>query len=652
MSKDREERGRTHAPILPPIAVFAIAVGFSVFVHSGAFQTLRWIKALQPEPVALEGLGASEVEFEISEDAFPISEETEAQAEDWPSEDGEGEAEGEAEPVEEAPVPPARRRVYRPPPEPEPEPAQEEASEQIEVQPPPPQDPPDTQPIAVEVQSPDPTVEAPENPRFIAEENQRTEEETQAQIRNMQIEQPDPQLGAAATDLSEEGNADEPDSVEDTRDREGAPDRFATAIESQIERPDDRRDPLPPIQSGGNTGRVGNARTEGDNGGERSTGGGEDIRYVEINDGSGTLRVAVRNRPEGSGAGAGGGASMRGPGQGGEGRGRRAGRAGEGLLGELGLGRGSTSMGPDLRASFETLDDVYTREALDAERERWLEERRSRLRGSNRAEDWEQFRAALENFTPNVRPGNQTALNTAASPFATYIAQVHRRLHRQYADVFLRGLPAGGSSPFSDNTLNTKLEIVLNRDGTVHRVGVVKTSGVLPFDYGAFRAVMRGQPYPEPPGRILSGDGRVYFHWGFYRNARQCGTFNAEPYILANPPASPSNPFQDGLQRGGTIPSDARPNWGTAAEGAGAAGAGEGTSGDPADHDHTGHDHDHDAADGSNGENRSDDRSADDDSTATGGAPDEERNPGEDRNADGQSQDDDEERRGEPPDDR
>ena len=33
----------------------------------------------------------------------------------------------------------------------------------------------------------------------------------------------------------------------------------------------------------------------------------------------------------------------------------------------------------------------------------------------------------------------------------------------------------------------------------------------------------------------MSGDGRVYVHWDFYNNERQCGTFNAEPYILPMP---------------------------------------------------------------------------------------------------------------------
>jgi len=78
----------------------------------------------------------------------------------------------------------------------------------------------------------------------------------------------------------------------------------------------------------------------------------------------------------------------------------------------------------------------------------------------------------------------------------------------------------------------------------------VQTSGFMPFDYGAWNAVERAAPFPQPPTKILSGDGRAYFRWGFYRNERQCGTFNAEPYMLPNPggtlPPAPGPLHDDG----------------------------------------------------------------------------------------------------------
>ncbi|MCS6798390.1 MAG: TonB C-terminal domain-containing protein [Myxococcota bacterium] len=221
------------------------------------------------------------------------------------------------------------------------------------------------------------------------------------------------------------------------------------------------------------------------------------------------------------------------------------------------------SEGPPARLTWGQFEDVYGVDHLERERRAWLEARRGGRRGPGRAERWRQFRAAIENFVPDVRPGNQTALNAAASPFADWLHRAHLRLHAEFADRFLRSLPAGGLSPFADPTLRTKLEIVVNRDGTVHRIGVVETSGLLPFDYGAFEAVLRAQPYPEPPTSILSGDGRVYLHWAFHRNERQCGTFNAEPYILPNPPSSAPlhrSPLRDEPYRR-LVPRDAVPDW-------------------------------------------------------------------------------------------
>jgi hypothetical protein len=201
---------------------------------------------------------------------------------------------------------------------------------------------------------------------------------------------------------------------------------------------------------------------------------------------------------------------------------------------------------------------------LEQDRRAYLAEQKSSQRGISREKTWKEFRAAIENYVPGVKAGATTALNAAASPFATYIAAVHRRIHQEFADRFLRSLPIGGS-PYQDPTLMTKLEIVLNRDGSVHRVGVVRSSGLLPFDFGAFNSVLRAQPYPPAPSSILSGDGRVYFHWGFYRNQRQCGTFNAEPYILPNPRGTRGR--QDGLTDAPdwdtVVPKDAKPTWRT-----------------------------------------------------------------------------------------
>ena len=82
----------------------------------------------------------------------------------------------------------------------------------------------------------------------------------------------------------------------------------------------------------------------------------------------------------------------------------------------------------------------------------------------------------------------------------------------------------------------TNLEISVNPDGSLHKVTIAKTSGKNEFDVAAIDAVISAGPYESPPEAIRSVDGRIYLRWGFYRNWRQCGTFNVEPYILTEVP--------------------------------------------------------------------------------------------------------------------
>ena len=399
----------------------------------------------------------------------------------------------------------------------------EQAQKQAQQQP---QQPPIEAPQAVEQHSTNPDVEPPDNAQFIAAENNRVEEQTVARIRNMVRDDQTPSPGRQqkpSDTLEEQGNSREQD-IAQARDKEGSDARKVTEEEARRERPDRAIDADPikaeRVSSQAPDGK--RADTSGDRAGQAAD------ETITITDPAGTFSI---RRPSGAGQGGGERAKGRGPG------------------GEMAWSQFEAAVGS---------------EKLEQSRRAYLAERKSSQRGISREKTWNEFRAAIENYVPGVKPGATTALNAAASPFASYIAAVHRRIHQEFADGFLRSLPIGGS-PYQDPTLMTKLEIVLNRDGSVHRVGVVRSSGLLPFDFGAFNSVLRAQPYPAAPSSILSGDGRVYFHWGFYRNQRQCGTFNAEPYILPNPRGTPAR--GDGLTDSPdwetVVPADAKPTWRT-----------------------------------------------------------------------------------------
>ncbi|MGF1466186.1 MAG: TonB C-terminal domain-containing protein, partial [Sandaracinaceae bacterium] len=222
----------------------------------------------------------------------------------------------------------------------------------------------------------------------------------------------------------------------------------------------------------------------------------------------------------------------RGRGRAGEGRG--AGAPGPGTGGRQGGAGSPGSGGPSLRLSWSDYASLYGEEELEREREMRALQRRSSVRGARRQARWRRFRAALENYTPHVRVGNQTALNAAASPFATYLAAIHRRIHQRFAEGFLAHPPSTVERAFAANPdMHTMLEIGIAEDGTVERLGIIATSGDILFDLGAFNSVLDAQPFPPTPARIRSPNGLTYFHWGFYRNHRQCGTFTARSILLA-----------------------------------------------------------------------------------------------------------------------
>jgi len=264
---------------------------------------------------------------------------------------------------------------------------------------------------------------------------------------------------------------------------------------------------------------------------------------VRETDHSGTSEVAKGgivgeggdNGEEGTGERSPGVLSMRGIG----GRGRIV---DQGKDGRKSGKRGTPGLNTPL--AFEDYERIMGREKVDEERQvaaRKMSAKKGR---------WERklaaIKSSLENFVPDVRVGNQTALKTRAHPFAVYIARMHRRIHELWAFDFLDNLDEKSHSHHLNNPdLWVNLEVSVNPDGSVHKVTIAKTSGETEFDVAAIDVVLSSAPFEQTPEAIRSADGRVYLRWGFYRNYRQCGTFNVEPYILTDIPTDSSTGVLD-----------------------------------------------------------------------------------------------------------
>jgi hypothetical protein len=190
------------------------------------------------------------------------------------------------------------------------------------------------------------------------------------------------------------------------------------------------------------------------------------------------------------------------------------------------------------------LVDAIGAEKLRAEQEKARQTRLSKHRGSMDGMDFQRYRAAIENYDPSVKLGNQTSLNAARVPYASYINRMHNRIHPVFADTFLASLDSLPRGHALNQNLVARAELVLSKDdGRLLRMGIVKPSGVTAFDIGAIKSVEQAAPFGKPPPIIVSPDGKVYVHWSFHRDPYYaCTSRFARPYILKNPPKKKRTP--------------------------------------------------------------------------------------------------------------
>lgn len=209
----------------------------------------------------------------------------------------------------------------------------------------------------------------------------------------------------------------------------------------------------------------------------------------------------------------------------------------------LGLGGNPGPGQVNLNLTNKGVVAVVGSDQLRKEREADGERRKSEHRGSWTASNFERWKNAIENYVSSVKPGNQTALNAAAVPFATYLNTIHNRIHPLFADSFLGSLDnLPKTHPLNSPRLITKLEIVVSpKEGRIVKLGIVKTSGITAFDIAALDSVHRAQPFGPAPGAIVSPDGNVYLHWEFHRDeVFACSTMHARPFMLNTPAKTPT----------------------------------------------------------------------------------------------------------------
>lgn len=379
----------------------------------------------------------------------------------------------EEKPVEVALVPPQKLPPALPPPPP--------------AEPPPPAKPPEPPPpdmISVEVPDENEVEQAPDDAAHLSDKNRDVAEETRAKDTNLD-KASDGKVAASAE----------------------SPDRESAEVGGELEQIRQLEEAQPTtderLSESARTGQAAEAKgqkvgAEGE-GGQEGTGGRQDPGLLAMREIGGRGTFAERKNGDG----------------------RKQGKSG--------------LPGINTPLSFDDYQRIVGKDKVEEERQ--VAARKLSMKKGRWERKLEALRSSLENFTPDIRVGNQTALKTRAAPFAVYLARMHRSIHERWGFGFLEFLDRKSSDhPLNDFDLWTDIEVALNPDGTVFKTTIAKTSGNLEFDVAALDTILSSGPYEATPEVIRSVDQRVYLRWGFYRNWRQCGTFNAHPFILTEIP--------------------------------------------------------------------------------------------------------------------
>jgi TonB family protein len=200
----------------------------------------------------------------------------------------------------------------------------------------------------------------------------------------------------------------------------------------------------------------------------------------------------------------------------------------------------------ELEMDWAVFERAFAKEAADERREYQQQSQAKRRGGLRFGTMTGKVRRALHDNSSWVAAGQQEPLGKRKRTFRAYIHAIHDRIHHLFADSFLGSLSSlDPNDPLNDFNLMTKMEFEVLKSGVINDLHVIRSSGNTVFDAAAVDSILRSGPFPPPPPQILSWNDRVYFRWGFYRNNRKCGVFNAEPYILRAPGAAPEEVPQE-----------------------------------------------------------------------------------------------------------
>ncbi len=114
-------------------------------------------------------------------------------------------------------------------------------------------------------------------------------------------------------------------------------------------------------------------------------------------------------------------------------------------------------------------------------------------------------------YLPDVLKGELTALNARKYTYAAF----YNRMKKVISFYWEPG-SAISKINWTGATLETRLQVVINRDGGLDRVEILTSSGFPLVDAAAVRAMRKAAPFYNVPPGLLNDKGQLDDVWSFY----------------------------------------------------------------------------------------------------------------------------------------
>lgn len=126
--------------------------------------------------------------------------------------------------------------------------------------------------------------------------------------------------------------------------------------------------------------------------------------------------------------------------------------------------------------------------------------------------------ATTSDYLKDMQQGAQTLLNTKEYAYYSFFQRVRKQLEQYWEPGLFERLKAmadRGRHLATDQEHSTKLTVIMNKEGTITRIQVDGTSGLMDVDQAAIDAFNKAGPFPNPPHGLVEADGTVRIEWEF-----------------------------------------------------------------------------------------------------------------------------------------